>query len=172
MSDERETFETTGNLAAFSDQIQDAVDSPDSGGSDFSPVPAGSYHLECVSAELKTSKAGKQYVDAQFSVCGGKFSNRRIFEIFSLEGSSKSVGISMRQLAKLAELNGKNLADSSDIVGAHCVAKVRVEEGQPRADGEGKYPDRNRCSYFEEYVGQSVEEEAAKGDSDWDASNF
>ena len=154
----------SGNLSKYSEEIENAVDSPVQ--NDFSPVPPGKYHLLVCDASVKTSSTGNEYVNVQFAIVGGKYNNRRIFEIFMLEGSEKSVAISFSSLSKLASFNGhKQLTDTSNIIGAHCVATVRVEEGT------GGYQDKNRASRFEPFDG-SAKPEAATSEEYKGASYF
>ena len=140
-----------GNLSQYSEQIDEAVNGELPAG-EYSAIPPADYHLEVLASDIKVSKNGKRYVDAQFRVVGGRYDNRRIFEIFMLEGSERSVAISFSQLNSLATFNGKeSLRDTSDIVGAHCIAAVKVEKG------ENGYADKNRASKFRPFKGEEPE---------------
>lgn len=157
MTDFHEHEVVVGNLAQFSQAAAKAAEEAPGQEDGFSPIPAGKYHLECVQAEQRTSKAGKLYVNSQFVVHGDSYSNRRIFGLFMLEGSSKSTAISLGQLQLLAVANGREgLNDTSDIVGAHCLATVKIEKGSDKGDGSGEsWPDKNRITYITNWTGET-----------------
>jgi hypothetical protein len=142
-----------GNLTTFSlgnDDIQQEL-----GG----VAAPGDYHLSVVSAEVKTSKSGNQYVSVQFRIEDDQpFANLRIFEIYSLEGNEKAVKIGRSAMAKLGKLNGvDNVTDTQQLIGAHVYGTVVIEKN------EG-YSDRNRLRKFEDLRGRK--NLVSKGSSD------
>ena len=132
-----------GNLANFSLGDNDIQQ-------DLGTVAApGDYHLSVVSAEVKTSKTGNQYVSVQFRIEDDQpFANLRIFEIYSLEGNEKAVKIGRSAMAKLGKMNGvDNVTDTQQLIGAHVFGTVVVEKN------EG-YSDRNRLRKFDDLKGR------------------
>jgi len=119
----------------------------------------GDYHLSVVSAEVKTSKSGNQYVSVQFRIEDDQpFANLRIFEIYSLEGNEIAVKIGRSAMAKLGKLNGvDNVTDTQQLIGAHVYGTVVIEKN------EG-YSDRNRLRKFEDLRGRK--NLLSKGSSD------
>jgi hypothetical protein len=132
-----------GNLANFS--LGDNDIQQDLGG----VAAPGDYHLSVVSAEVKTSKSGNQYVSVQFRIEDDQpFANLRIFEIYSLEGNEKAVKIGRSAMAKLGKINGvDNVTDTQQLIGAHVFGTVVVEKN------EG-YSDRNRLRKFDDLKGR------------------
>lgn len=117
------------------------------------PVSPDKYHLSVVNAELRTSKAGKRYASVQYRVEDGQPSaNRRIFEIYMLEGHEVSVRISRKTLSILLAANGGEgaLTDVSQLIGAHVYGEVVIEEGR---DG---YDDKNRVKWVNKWEGQDT----------------
>jgi hypothetical protein len=132
-----------GNLTSFTVGQSDI--SQESGGC----AAPGDYHLSVVSAEVKTSAKGNEYVSVQFRIEDDQpFSNLRIFEIYSLEGNETAVKIGRSNIAKLGKINGHDaVTDTQQLVGAHVHAAVVVEKS------EG-YSDRNRIRKFDDFRGQ------------------
>lgn len=117
------------------------------------PISPDKYHLSVVNAETRTSKSGKRYVSVQYRVEDGQPSaNRRIFEIYMLEGHEVSVRISRKTLSVIFAANGHegNLRDVSQLIGAHVYGEVIVEEGR---DG---YDDKNRVKWVNAWTGQET----------------
>lgn len=115
------------------------------------PVAPGEYHLSVVNAETRTSKTGNPYVSVQYRVEDGQPSaNRRIFEIYMLGGNATSVSIAKKTLSVITKAAGHaQLADPSQLIGAHVWGEVTIEEGR---DG---YDDKNRVRWVNVYSGQS-----------------
>jgi len=134
-----------GNLTTFTVGQNDIAQ--ESGG----VAAPGDYHLSVVSAEVKTSAKGNDYVSVQFRIEDDQpFSNLRIFEIYSLEGNETAVKIGRSNIAKLGKINGHEaVTDTAQLIGAHVHAAVVVEQN------EG-YSDRNRIRKFDDYRGQKA----------------
>ena len=127
------------------------------------PIPNGEYHLSVVAAELRQSKTGNPYISVQYRIEDGQeCANRRIFEIYILGGNATSVNIAKKSLSELTKAAGHDqLADPSQLIGAHLWGEVTIEAGR---DG---YDDKNRIRWVNVYTGQ----QAGKSDTadDFDA---
>jgi hypothetical protein len=110
---------------------------------------------------LKRSQdGGCEMLDCEFVVVDGEFARRRLWERFILagttDGHAKAAEISRSKLRAILEsARGVKPDDASeqaralrkaslaDFNGIRFIARIGIEKGKPRANGEGEYPDRN-----------------------------
>ena len=84
---------------------------------EFKAIPNGKYTAILAAMECKTSKLGKQYLNAEFVISEGQYENTKLFEIFMLEGSDKSVSITKQRLKSLAiACHAPEADDTNDLI--------------------------------------------------------
>jgi hypothetical protein len=105
---------------------------------DFEPIPAGEYLLVAVGSEVKDSQKGGRYYNFTLEVVEGEYKGRKIWDIFSIEGSEKAVQIGKARLSSLCAAVGKlGFKTTSELHGRPVPAKVGI---QPEQNG---YPAKN-----------------------------
>jgi len=147
----------------------DAVEPAQSTG--FNLIPPGRYHFEALTFEEKKSPNGKDYISVRAVIHGPTHAGRQLFSDFWCS-TPKATEISKAQLLVIADGGADNKV-IGDIVGKHFYADIYIEEGGPKADGSGNWPDRNKLrNYggFSQGIGeQPVTSATTEGTSDWDA---
>jgi hypothetical protein len=136
-----------------------------------SPIPAGT--VVTVQMTIRSGGAGDggwltrskdggcEMIDAEFVVVDGPHARRKFWERMvvtgTTDGQNKAAEITRSKLRAMLE-SGRGIkptdmseaarrarvADISDFEGLRFIAKVGVEKGGPRADGNGDWPDKNR----------------------------
>lgn len=114
--------------------------------SQYDPLPAGSYPLQCVTVEVKKSQYGNRYVKAEFEVTGRDYAGRKIFENFNIEHSNpQTVEIALRGIKQWALACGATgnerltLAFLKSLEGREFDGTLKIE-----ADRSGQYGPKNR----------------------------
>ena len=110
---------------------------------------------------LKRSQdGGCEMLEAEFTVVDGEFSRRKLWERLVLagttDGHAKAAEISRGKLRAILEsargvkpddaseqARAARKANLADFNGMRFIAKIGIEKGKPRANGDGEYPDRN-----------------------------
>jgi len=116
---------------------------------DFKPLAAGEYGAKITKSELKTTKAGDQAVNLEFTLLGGKgVKGRKVFELCLLEHSKPIVvKIGLGKLKALADATGINydeIVDTSVFNGQLVGLALTVEENE-------EFGDKNRIKKFLEF---------------------
>lgn len=133
----------------------------DSGGS---VLPAGSYHCQVESSELKQTKDGQgHYFNVMFDVIGEKFNGRKIFHIFNIQNKSeKAQQIGLGQLKSMVVASGgevTKITSADDIVGLECMVKVKIQN-------DPKYGESNRVVSFSPVPAERVPAEGENPSAD------
>lgn len=114
----------------------------------FDPIPAGTYEFEVVDAETKTSNAGNEYINLQMAVAGGDFDGRRVFA--GLHFTEKALGMTMGALMAFGyeeeELRAGIDLDPEDLLGEHCLARVKVTSGRVNPETGEEYAPKNEIA--------------------------
>lgn len=132
--------------------------------SSFDPIPAGVYYLNSEDAEVKETKTiGGEYIQVTFTVVGGEFMGRKLFETFNIKNANqKAVDIGLGQLKRFMRCAGKEnfmINTVSDLCGLTVKAQVIIEE-------DDKYGDKNRVKKFLEVKeGEKAPTETVKKNS-------
>ena len=110
---------------------------------------------------LKRSQdGGCEMLEAEFTVVDGEFSRRKLWERLVLagttDGHAKAAEISRGKLRAILEsargvkpddaseqARAARKANLADFNGMRFIARIGIEKGKPRANGDGEYPDRN-----------------------------
>jgi hypothetical protein len=98
----------------------------------FDALPPGNYYVTVEKAEVKATKAGNgHYIKLQLSVLDAQYKNRKLFDNINIDNPNKDcVEIGLRQLASLGIALGMgSIADTDQLLGYHCIAKVAVKDG-------------------------------------------
>ena len=96
----------------------------------YDAIPAGWYTAQIDSAEICKTKAGTgQYLKMKFTVLGGDFGNRVVFENINLSNpNATAVEIGMRALAGLGQACGlMAIGDTTDLLSKMCQIRVKIE---------------------------------------------
>lgn len=134
----------------------------DSGGGDYTPLPAGWYTTQITGAELKDTKSGTgQYIKVEYTVVGDNYGGRKVWGNLNIKNDSeKAEEIGRRQLNQLMTAVGlKTLADTDELVGHDVEIKLKVREAQ------GDFGPSNDVSGFKSLGGAPKGEAKAEGGS-------
>lgn len=89
---------------------------------DYSPVPAGTYKVQCDKSESKTTRDGTgTYISAQFTIVSDNYKGRKLFHNFNVKSKSTQA-----QSIGLSELKSLLLAGG---VMPQAVGRVSMPEG-------------------------------------------
>ena len=110
--------------------------------SDFSPLPAGIYHMCVEEMELKIDQNGLEYIALNFIVCDGEHKQRKIFENLYLSHQIETLQRNSRaKLKLLCEAKGvealKGSSDFAQFIGFEVWVKLGLYEGKTQ-DGTKK----------------------------------
>lgn len=117
------------------------------------PMPAGDYEMIAASWESKNSKAtNHKMLSVTYEVVGPKYSGRKVWENFMLEGNGLNVSKGkLRNWRKAMGLNPDmeafGLEDLESMMNVPFNANLRVEEGRDKGDGT-KWEDKNVIAKF------------------------
>jgi len=125
------------NMFGF-DLTDEAIATVETGGGDFTPLPAGWYDTKIDRAEMKDTKAGDKMLSVTFMVQSGQHINRLIFASF-VYGSANDTArnIAKKHMSRIAIVSGRNPQNAEDFLGAHVGVKV-IEK-----PAKGDYPAGN-----------------------------
>jgi hypothetical protein len=112
---------------------------------------------------LKRSKNGdSEALDCELKVIGGQYHNRKFWDLITVAGvterHAKAAEISHAKLCAILEsargIKPNDLSKSAkqarqtngwaDFNGLSFIAKIGIEKGQPKPDGNDTFPDRNK----------------------------
>ena len=112
---------------------------------------------------LKRSKNGdSEGLDCELNVIGGEHHGRRFWEWITVagvtEGQAQAAEFSRAKLCAILEsargIKPNDLSEAAnrarqtsgyaDFNGLFFIAKIGIERGQPRSDGNGNFPDKNK----------------------------
>ncbi len=121
---------------------------------DFEVLPQDRYNVECIEAEMGTSKAGNKKIKTQFKVSGGDYNNRRLWNDFSLVPKAQFV---LKAYFEAADLNTSGPIEVDDIpkmlLGSKASVFVKAGEfnGKPTTnlEGWGAFDSGEDKSYFD-----------------------
>jgi hypothetical protein len=112
----------------------------------FEPIPAAKYNAVIEATEIKpTSKGDGKRLNLTFSVIGGEFNNRKIFEGLNIENpNSEAQRISLENLSAICHaINVMDLRDTEQLHGKPLVIKVAIKAAS------GDYEARNVIKGYE-----------------------
>jgi hypothetical protein len=117
------------------------------------PMPAGDYEMVAESWESKNSKAtGHKMLSVTYEVVGPKYSGRKVWENFMLEGNGLNVSKGkLRNWRKAMgmdpDMEAFGLEDLESMMKVPFNATLRIEEGRDKGDGT-KWEDKNVIAKF------------------------
>ena len=117
------------------------------------PMPAGDYEMIAASWESKNSKAtNHKMLSVTYEVVGPKYSGRKVWENFMLEGNGLNVSLGkLRNWRKAMgldpDMEAFGLEDLESMMNVPFNANLRVEEGRDKGDGT-KWEDKNVIAKF------------------------
>ena len=104
-----------------------------------------------------------EMLDVEFTVVDGQFAKRKLWERFVLagttDGHAKAAEISRGKLRAILESRARHQAGRrrarrrerraqcklADFDGMRFIAKIGIEKGKHKGNGDGEYPDRTSC---------------------------
>ena len=112
----------------------------------FEPIPAGTYNVFCVEAQVKQTKDGTgDYINCKFKITDGEYDGSFLFTMFNIKNkNAKAVEIGMSQLKSFmmcCGLTDFKLASVTHLEGLNCSAVVKIKN-------DAQYGDKNVISYF------------------------
>ena len=119
---------------------------------DFSPIPAGEYHVKVNDAEICNTKAGNgQYIKLRLDVVGPSHQGRVIFSNINIQNASqKAEEIGRQQLgAIMRAINLPALQDTDQLIGGELVVKVSIRKSE-------EYGDQNEVKSYKAIGGSAA----------------
>lgn len=92
---------------------------------DFKPVPAGTYTVKVVKAELKDSKAGGKYVNLRLDIIGPTHQGRVLWDKLNIVNHNAGTENSARR--NLFIIGGGPVSDTDMLIGREISCSVAVE---------------------------------------------
>jgi len=117
----------------------------DTGGGDFTPLPAGDYNVTIQDAEIKQTKSGTgQYINLKLHVDGPTHNGRLLFGVLNIKNdSSQAEQIGRGQLGSiLRALQIESLEDTDQLIGGPLTVKVVVKPAS------GQYKEGNEIKSY------------------------
>jgi len=117
----------------------------DTGGGDFTPLPAGDYNVTIQDAEIKQTKSGTgQYINLKLHVDGPTHNGRLLFGVLNIKNdSSQAELIGRGQLGSiLRALQIESLEDTDQLIGGPLTVKVVVKPAS------GQYKEGNEIKSY------------------------
>lgn len=112
----------------------------------FEPIPAGKYPAIIEASEIKPTQAGTgKRLNLTFSILGGEFANRKIFEGLNIENpNADAQRISLENLSAICHAVGvKNLTNTEQLHNKPLTISVRIKAAS------GDYEARNVIKGYE-----------------------
>lgn len=127
----------------------------DTGGGDFTPLPAGDYDVTVQDATIKTTNSGTgQYINLQCLVDGPTHVGRILFGILNIKNdSAKAEQIGRGQLGSILRALGiESLDDTDQLLGGPLNLKIIEKPAVFETDSNGKqvqkYPPGNEIKGY------------------------
>ena len=131
---------------------------------DRSVMPPGEYQSALVkSARVESkNKPGNYYLDCEYQVIDGPYTNRRFWQMFNLWNSNdQAVEIANRDFNSLKNACGKlNVGDSEELHGIPVIAKLKIKKGN------NGYQDKNEVVIFKPLNGSAAQQPSGGQQSD------
>jgi len=128
------------------DETFNAQDLPeDTGGGDFTPLPAGDYNVTIEDAEIKQTKSGTgQYINLKLHVDGPTHAGRLLFGALNIKNdSSQAEQIGRGQLGSILRALGiESLEDTDQLIGGPLNVKVVIKPAS------GQYKEGNEIKSY------------------------
>ena len=114
--------------------------------SDYTPIPAGDYHLKITDCELKDARSGGTYIKLSYDVIGPSHQGRKVFGMITISNpSQKAEEIGSQQVASLCRALGiKKLSDTDQLIGGEFTGSVAIKPGSD----DGKYGPQNEVKRY------------------------
>lgn len=114
----------------------------------FGVIPKGVYNASITEAKMKDTQKGDQRLNLTFTIQGGDYHGRKIFEGYNMSGSEKAVQIGRGQLKAILKAGGKGfeISGPEDFLGIELAISVKVI---PEKDG---YAEKNGVQGFKPAV--------------------
>ena len=130
--------------------------------SDFSPLPAGVYHMCVEEMELKIDQNGLEYIALNLIVCDGDHKQRKIFENLYLSHEIETLQRNSRaKLKLLCEAKGidglKSSSEFAQFMGFEVWVKLGVYDSKSK---DGTKKTRNIINGIKPYVSDDVPDPA------------
>lgn len=121
--------------------IYDVSDAPLQG-----VLPDGSYAAQIYDVKENRTNGGDLYLNVDFKILDGPFKDYVTTEPYYIESSKSSFKSRERsRFANLCNVCGKpSKGLIEELLGGRCVIQLRIEKGAEDAEGNKRFPDRNR----------------------------
>mgnify|MGYP006424958289 CR=1 FL=1 len=119
--------------------VNDTPEAPD-----FSPIPAGDYHVKVTEASLETTKKGDgQYIKLRLDVIGPTHEGRVLFSNINIRNPNpKAEEIGRQQLGSIMRAIGlSQVSDTDQLIGGQMIVAVKIAKDE-------QYGDRNEVKSF------------------------
>jgi hypothetical protein len=119
--------------------VNDTPEAPD-----FSPIPAGDYHVKVAEASLETTKKGDgQYIKLRLDVIGPSYEGRVLFANINIRNPNpKAEEIGRQQLGSIMRAVGlSQVSDTDQLIGGQMIVTVKISHDE-------QYGDRNEVKSF------------------------
>lgn len=113
---------------AFLNETINVNDTPEA--PDFSPIPAGDYHVKIVEASLESTKAGTgQYIKLRLDVIGPSCQGRVLFTNLNIRNPNpKAEEIGRQQLGAIMRAIGlASVSDTDQLIGGQIIVTVKIK---------------------------------------------
>lgn len=129
---------------------------------DFTPLPAGTYHMCVTDMDMKEDQHGIEYIAVTYEVCDGDHKNRKLFDNIYLTHEIESLQKNSRAKLKLLcqAKNIKSLGGPSDLakfIGLEVWLKVDLYTSKKKEDAKP----RNIINKIAPYTSNDVPEPQA-----------
>jgi hypothetical protein len=107
-----------------------AIELPEAGGTEFTPVPEGWYSSKITASDVRTGKdSGKDYLNLEFTITAGDFASRKLWMVYALwHDNPDVVKWAKEKLGKLASaLKMSSVEDHEDLIGKQLDIKVGLD---------------------------------------------
>ena len=141
--------------------VNDTPEAPD-----FSPIPAGDYHVKTTEASLETTKAGTgQYIKLRLDVIGPSYEGRVLFANINIRNPNpKAEEIGRQQLGSIMRAVGlSQVSDTDQLIGGQMIVSVKIKHDET-------YGDSNEVKQFKAPKGSPAPGPTAPAQSEPSAS--
>lgn len=127
--------------------VNDTPEAPD-----FSPIPAGDYHVKVTEASLETTKAGNgQYIKLRLDVIGPSYEGRVLFSNINIRNPNpKAEEIGRQQLGSIMRAIGlSQVSDTDQLIGGQLIVSIKITKDE-------QYGDRNEVKSYKAQKGSTA----------------